>query len=224
MPNMVKKAKENKAFCITAGVILFLGNILVILSRFTTNASLSDILLIGGLSHLLMALCLFLLTVYNDLFKPGRKLIISFIIFFAAVVAELCTRKQTVASTPLGDTFMILAFMALSGLWNVIFSKWSRKNLALLPSLGFDTSCMAMLVLSINLISEVEYGSSLPFVGIFIAVVAMIVDHFFMLKPMVKDGQQSYGIWKRITMTTFWTVSSLFSLLLLIIFKAVLTS
>ena len=194
------------------GLILFAGTVLFVLTRFTTDASFSDIGMIGACS-LLMIPCYLALSCHQEWFVPKHKLLIALLLFIAAVLAGIIVNK---GNDPFSDTFMLLCFMAVTALCNVLFSKWNHTNIALLPHLAFDLCYMATLVLSFNLISEVEYGDSSPYIGLALSIAAMLVEHFFLLE---KEDKTPIG--KRLLLSFLMTLMVLAGLFLLIIIKAV---
>lgn len=197
---------------LAAGLILFAGTVLFVLAKFTTNASFLDIGMIGVCSLLMIPCCL-ALSCHQEWFVPKRKLLIALFLFIAAILAGIIVNK---GKDFFSDTFMVLCFMAVTALFNVLFSKWSHTNIALLPHLAFDLCYMAVLILSFNLISEVEYGDSSPKIGIALSIAAMLIEHFFLL-----GQEEKTGIAKRLLLSFLMTLAILAGLFLLIMVKAV---
>lgn len=193
------------------GLILFAGTVALVLARFTTSASFSDIAIIGA-SSLLVIPCHLALSCHEEWFTPKRKLIMALLLFMAALAAEQILNK---GNEPFGDAYMILCFMAVTALCNVALSKWNHSNIALLPHLAFDLCCMAALVLSFNLTSEVEYGDSTPSIGITLSILAMLAGHFLLLKQKEKKNMA-----KRVLMSLAMTVMVLAGLFVLVVIKA----
>lgn len=193
------------------GLILFACTIALVLTKFTTDASFSDIAIIGASSLFIIPCCL-ALSCYEEWFSPKRKLIIALLLFIAALAAEQLLNK---GEKPFCDAFIVLCFMAVTALCNTALSKWNHSNIALLPQLAFDLCYMAVLVLSFNLTGEAEYGDFAPYAGIALSILAMLAEHFLLLKQKEKKSTA-----KRIWLSLAMTAMVLAGLLVLVVIKA----
>lgn len=193
------------------GLILFACTVALVLSRFTTSASFLDIAITGAAS-LLTIPCHLALSCHGEWFSPKRKLLLALLFFVASLVAE---RALNGGNEPLGDAFMILCFMAVTALCNVALSQWNHSNIPLLPNLAADLCYMAALILSFNLASEAEYGDSAPYIGITLSLLAMLAEHFLLLKQTEKKNMA-----KRILLSFAMTAMVLAGLFVLVIIKA----